>query len=244
MRTRTPAVKAALVTAVLGALALTACELPGQKDKDDAAASTAASPSAAAPASDEPANEPTPRGEPPVTRTPSGSPTGKGSATATSTAAGARGPRVLISAGFTAGYERLSGPGMPTDVPVDPGEMTDDNNLVVAAYGKSADAAREVLFVGVDGLTAVDGKRMEHMIRGMIDYVNGDGGSVPQGVSMQAYAAGPLGGTLECMPAQDAYPAAICAWADTNTVAVAYFDKLSADAAAVRFAEMRTDMEK
>ncbi|WP_436775649.1 hypothetical protein [Yinghuangia sp. YIM S09857] len=230
-----------LAAAVLGSLALTACEMPGkEKDKADgtpsATASASVEPSDAAPSTDarEPAASPS-----------AGDATGaKPSGTKAPSPAGTPGPRVLLSAARTGGYERLVGEGAPSDMPVDPGEMTDENNLVVVAYGKTPTSPREVLFVGVDGLTATDGKRMEHMIRGMIDYVNGDGGSVPEGVTMKDYAAGPLGGTVQCMPAQDAYPAAICAWADKNTVAVAYFDKLSADAAAKKLVEMRTDLEK
>ncbi|WP_436787021.1 hypothetical protein [Yinghuangia sp. YIM S10712] len=244
MRTRTSAIPAALVAAVLGSMALTACELPGQDDKKNAGASS--SPSApespSASAQQSAAASASASTAPKATDQPSAKPTGRNSTSAAPTKAA--GPRTLVPTASTAGYVRYTGDGTLLDVPVDPGEMTDKNNLVMEEYAKNASGPREVLFVGVDGLASVDGKRMEHMIRGMIDWVNADGGSVPEGASMQSYAAGPLGGTLECMPAQDAYPAAICAWADTNTVAVAYFDKLSADAAAVKFVEMRSDLEK
>ncbi|WTW94787.1 hypothetical protein OG216_15960 [Streptomycetaceae bacterium NBC_01309] len=235
-----------LAAAVLGSLALTACEMPG-KDKADGTptATVSAEPSGSAPSADasDPAASP---GGTDATGATSKKPTGTKAPTgaASPNPAGTPGPRVLVSAARTGGYERLVGEGAPTDVPVDPGDMTDENNVVVVAYGKTPSSAREVLFVGVDGLTTTDGKRVEHMVRGMIDYVNADGGSVPEGVTMKTYAPGPLGGTVECMPAQDAYPAAICAWSDKNTVAVAYFDKLSADAAAKKLVEMRTDLEK
>lgn len=241
MRTRASAVPAALVAAVLGSLALTACELPGQDDKKDSGASAAASAPASPSAS---ASESAPASasesaDPKTTAPPTRKPTGA----STSPTKKAAGPRTLVPTASTAGYVRYTGDGTLLDVPVDPGEVTDANNVVLEEYAKTASGPREVLFVGIDGLIATDGKRMEHMIRGMIDWVNTDG-SVPQGVQMQPYPAGPLGGTLECMPAQDAYPAAICSWADQNTVAVAYFDKLSADAAAVTFAEMRADLEQ
>lgn len=247
MRTRIPVSargRAALVAAVLGSLALTACEMPGDdKDKADAGATATVSAAPSASSSAEPSASASAEAsaDPKATDPASTKPTATKGPTA---APGKPGPRVLLSAARTGGYERLVGTGAPSDVPVDPGDMTDENNLVVVAYGKTPTGPREVLFVGVDGLTQTDGKRMEHMIRGMIDHVNGDGGSVPEDASMKSYAPGPLGGTVECMPAQDAYPAAICAWADENTVAVAYFDKLSADAAAKKFVEMRTDLEK
>ncbi|MFI6580364.1 hypothetical protein [Embleya sp. NPDC050493] len=135
--------------------------------------------------------------------------------------------------------------GGPTDVPVDPGEVRSPaNNVLVAAYGATGAGPRSVLFVGVDGMTGIDGKRMEHMVRGMVEYVNGSGGSVPDGVTMKGYDPGPLGGTLECMPASVAQPAAICGWADQDTTAVAYFEQLSADRAAAKFKAMRADLER
>lgn len=246
MRTRVSAVPAALVAAVLGSMALTACELPGQDEKKNAGASSPAS--TAADESSSPSSEPSASAsasesaDPKATSQPTAKPTGKSSTS--SAATNAAGPRSLVPTESTAGYVRYTGDGTLLDVPVDPGDVTDKNNVVLEEYAKKASGPREVVFVGVDGLTAVDGKRMEHMIRGMIDWVNADGGSVPEGVSMESYPAGPLGGTVECMPAQDGYPAAICAWADKYTVAVAYFDKLSADAAAVKFVEMRADLEK
>ncbi|MCF2533512.1 hypothetical protein [Yinghuangia soli] len=238
MRTRTPASavkKAALVGALFASLALTACEIPGKDDKKAEASKSASAEPSAAPseeASDAPAESPKPK-DPTATKRPtSAAPTKQGTA----------GPRVLVSAARTGGYERLTEDML--SVPVDPGDIGEGMNVVLAAYGKTPTGDREVLFEGVSGLTAMDGKRFEHMIRGMIEYVNLDGGSVPEGAAMKSYDPGPLGGTLECMPAQDAYPAAICGWADKNTVAVAYFDKLSADAAAKKLVEMRSDLEK
>ncbi|MDI2127371.1 hypothetical protein [Yinghuangia seranimata] len=222
------------VALAVGALALTACKIPGQDDaKDDKASSAPTATASAAPASSPAADKPTDA----ATAAPTA--TKKPSAPATT---GASGTHVLVSAARTGGYTRLGAE--VTDVPLDPGDIQPGMNVLVAAYGKTASGPREVLLEGIDGLPAMDGKRFEHMIREMVDYVNRDGGSVPQGATMTTYAAGPLGGTLECMPAQDAYPAAICGWADKNTVLVAYFDKLSADAAAKKLQEMRADLEK
>ncbi|GAA4999541.1 hypothetical protein GCM10025734_34040 [Kitasatospora paranensis] len=54
------------------------------------------------------------------------------------------------------------------------------------------------------------------------------------------YPAGPLGGSLECLP----YGAdALCGWADTTTAAVAYFPRTAPAAAARTFAAMRSDLE-
>lgn len=242
MRTRTPALKAALVTATLAALTLTACELPDKKD-DAKAAEHTEKPVATVSA---PTASPTPSSAPSDPKASSaGTPAGQSDTKRPSaTATGRPGAYHLVAAAQAGGYRQLTGAAAPSDVPVDPGDVGSGMNVLVTAYGSAPSGPREVLVVGVDGLTAVDGKRMEHMIRGMVDYVNGDGGSVPQDASMRDYAAGPLGGTLQCMPAQDAFPAAICAWADKNTVVVAYFDSLSADAAAQKLAQMRGDLEK
>ncbi|MET7300085.1 hypothetical protein, partial [Embleya sp. NPDC005575] len=154
------------------------------------------------------------------------------------------GPRRLQPSARAGDLARLLDLG-PTDVPVDPGEVRyPANNVLVAAYGATGSGPRSVLFVGVDGMTGTDGKRLEHMVRGMVDYVNGNGGSVPDGVTMKGYDAGPLGGTLECMPASVAQPAAICGWADRYSTAVAYFEQLSADRAAAKFKAMRADLER
>jgi len=218
--------------AVLSVSVLTGCQLLDDPDKDDTATSPSARPSDSAPA----------------TRTPSARPTGKSSPTpskpSTARPVTTFKDKRLVPGPTAGGFVRLTGSGQPSDVPVDPGEVRDGvDNVVVAAYSSSATGARTVLFVGVDGQSQVDGKRLEHMTRGMIDHVNGSGGSVPAG-TMKPYPAGVQGGTLECMPAAEAHPAAICGWADKYTTAVAYFANLSADSAAVKFREMRADLEK
>lgn len=230
--------------AVLSVSMLTGCQLIDDLDKDDAAASPSAHPSDSGPATTTTAPTSTSR---PTSR-PSVRPSGK--ASPTPSAPSTAWPRTtfkdkrLVLAPTAGGFVELTGDGRPTDVPVDPGEMRAGvDRVVVAAYGSSATGARTVLLVGVDGQSEIDGKRLEHMTRGMVDYVNGSGGSVPAG-GMKPYPAGVHGGTLECMPGSDAQPAAICGWADKYTTAVAYFDNLSADSAAVKFREMRADLEK
>ncbi|WP_406296228.1 hypothetical protein OG948_12485 [Embleya sp. NBC_00888] len=241
MRTRTSTLLTtitAVTVSVLGASVLTGCQAKDDKaDKSGPAVATPDRPAdagaTATSAVTRPAELPSGKAQPtaPSTSVPSGRP---------STPAGVRGLQPAARAG---GLARLTDG--PTDVPVDPGEVRDRvNNVVVAAYGATGAGPRAVLFVGVDGMTGVEGKRLEHMLRGMVEYVNGSGGSVPDGVTMKSYDAGPLGGTLECMPGSAAGPAAICGWADRYTTAVAYFDQASADQAAAKFKAMRADLEK
>ncbi|MGW1994087.1 hypothetical protein [Embleya sp. NPDC001921] len=241
MRTRTSTLLttiAAVTVSVLGASVLTGC----QADDDKAVTSGPAVATTDQPAkagttaavtrpAELPADKAKPTASAPATSAPSGRPSNS------------TGVRRLQAADRAGGLARLTDG--PTDVPVDPGEVRDRvNNVVVAAYGSTGTGPRAVLFVGVDGMTGVDGKRLEHMLRGMVEYVNGSGGSVPDGVTMKSYDAGPLGGTLECMPGSAAGPAAICGWADRYTTAVAYFEQSSADQAAAKFKAMRADLEK
>ena len=218
--------------AVLSVSVLTGCQLLDDLDKDDTATSPSARPSESAPATRAPSTRPTGTSAP----TPSAPSTARPATTFKD--------KRLVLGPTAGGFVMLTGDGRPTDVPVDPGEIRDGvNKVVVAAYSSTAAGARTVLFVGVDGQSGVDGKRLEHLTRGMIDHVNGSGGSVPAG-TMTPYPAGVQGGTLECMPADEAQPAAICGWADRYTTAVAWFSNLSADSAAVKFREMRADLEK
>jgi hypothetical protein len=232
----TPALLAVLTTAVLGISALTGCQPSDDTEKKGAA------PTASTPATSSAPVEPSavkPSTTKPSTVAPS---TGRPSTARPSTTIKDKKLAPVARAG---GLVRITGDGAPTDVPVDPGKVDAGvNNVLVTAFGGSTSGPRTVLFVGVDGLTGLDGKRLEHLVRGMVEYVNGDGGSVPEDMRMKDYAPGPQGGTLECMPGSLAKPAAICAWADMYTAAVAYFDDLSADQAAVKFAAMRADLEK
>ncbi|WP_406286731.1 hypothetical protein [Embleya sp. NBC_00896] len=235
MRTRGSALLAAITVSVLGLSALTGCQFDDEK-ADPGAGSVRTAASEGSPAANKPTSAASPR--PSVTSVPAtAKPTGRPSTTVAD--------KRLVSTTRAAGLARLTGAGAPTDVPVDPGEVTPGvNDVLVASFGASAAGPRTVLFVGVDGLTGIDGKRLEHMTRGMVEYVNGGGGSVPESVTMKGYDPGPQGGTLECMPGDDARPAAICGWADRYTTAVAFFENLSADQAAVRFKAMRADLEK
>ncbi|MFI1380992.1 hypothetical protein [Embleya sp. NPDC020886] len=213
---------------------LTGCQAK-DGDKDDRSGPPVATTAGPVDPAVSPASVPSAKGEPgtakPSTSAPSARPTSAG-------------PRKLQPSARAGGLAKLLAGG-PTDVPVDPGEVRHPtNNVLVAAFGASSAGPRSVLFVGVDGLTGIDGKRLEHMVRGMVEYVNGSGGGVPDGATMKDYDPGQLGGTLECMPASVAQPAAICGWADRYTTAVAYFEQSSADQAAAKFKAMRADLEK
>ncbi|MFI1579645.1 hypothetical protein [Embleya sp. NPDC020630] len=236
MRTRTSTLLTAVTVSLLGATVLTGCQAKdGKDDKADRSG-----PAQAATALPDKATSTAAVTKPPTL------PPGKGVSNGPSTSArpaGSDGVLRLRPAAQAGGLARLLDG--PSDVPVDPGEVRSPaNNVLVAAYGAAGSGPRSVLFVGVDGMTGIDGKRLEHMVRGMVDYVDATEGGVPSGLAMKGYDPGPLGGTLECVPAQDARPAAICGWADKYTTAVAYFDRLSADQAAVTFKAMRADLEK
>ncbi|WP_439675012.1 hypothetical protein [Embleya sp. MST-111070] len=237
MRTRTATLLTAVTVSLLGTTVLTGCGTKDDKaDRSDPAQATTALPEIAlsTAAVTKPPTLPPPVKKvstTPPTSAPSGGP------------AGSDGVLRLRPSAQAGGLARLLDG--PSDVPVDPGEVRSPaNNVLVAAYGAAGSGPRSVLFVGVDGMTGIDGKRLEHMVRGMVDYVDATEGGVPSGLAMKGYDPGPLGGTLECVPAQDARPAAICGWADKYTTAVAYFDRLSADQAAVKFKAMRADLEK
>ncbi|MFE5325893.1 hypothetical protein ACFRCG_05705 [Embleya sp. NPDC056575] len=236
MRTRTTTLLTAVTVSLLGATVLTGCQAKDDKD-DKADRSGPAQPATALPDN---------AGSTAAVTKPPTLPPGKdvSNAPSTSTRPSTSGGVLRLRPSAQAGglARLLDG---PSDVPVDPGEVRSPaNNVLVAAYGAAGSGPRSVLFVGVDGMTGIDGKRLEHMVRGMVDYVAATDGGVPSGLAMKGYDPGPLGGTLECVPAQDARPAAICGWADKYTTAVAYFDRLSADQAAVKFKAMRADLEK
>ncbi|GCE00963.1 hypothetical protein [Embleya hyalina] len=239
MRTRTTTLLTAVTVSLLGATVLTGCQATGDKDdkadRSGPAQATTALPDKA-PSTAAVTKPPTlPPGKDVSTAPSASAPSGR--------PAGSDGVLRLRPSVQAGGLARLLDG--PSDVPVDPGEVRSPaNNVLVAAYGATGSGPRSVLFVGVDGMTGIDGKRLEHMVRGMVDHVDATEGGVPSGLAMKGYDPGPLGGTLECVPAQDARPAAICGWADRYTTAVAYFDRLSADQAAVKFKAMRADLEK
>ncbi|RKE17901.1 hypothetical protein [Streptomyces sp. TLI_171] len=158
------------------------------------------------------------------------------STAAASPAAGAG--RTLTEAPTAGGLKRATGDQQLSDVPVDPGEMRDGMHLVEANYARTG-SARPVLFAGVDNVPEDPSKRREHLWRGLVDYALGEGATGAPGTSTP-YAAGPLGGNLECFPLG---PDALCGWVDTSTAAVALFPATAPADAAKLFAAMRVDLE-
>ncbi|MCU7824612.1 hypothetical protein [Kitasatospora sp. DSM 101779] len=203
------------------ALALTACDPEAGPGADTA---QAGSPTTAAPTTAAP-----------------DSPTAAPSATAKQTGKPGGGKHTVISVQHAAGLTKSSGDGAISDVPVDPGEMRDGMNLVVENYDRAGQTSgRRILFVGVDNVPEDTNKRREHLWRGLIDYAAGNGSTGTPGTGT-AYAPGPLGGSLECLP----YGAdALCGWADSSTAAVALFPQSSPAQAAKLFASMRADLEQ
>ncbi|PBC79651.1 hypothetical protein BX265_4462 [Streptomyces sp. TLI_235] len=201
------------------ALTLTACDPEAAPGADAAPAGTPTAAAATTPAA----------------------PSGPAAATAKQTGKAGGGKHTVISVQHAAGLTKSSGDGTITDVPVDPGEMRDGMHLVLENYDRAGQTSgRRILFVGVDNVPEDTSKRREHLWRGLIDYAAGNGSTGTPGTGT-AYAPGPLGGSLECLP----YGAdALCGWADSSTAAVALFPQSSPAAAAKLFASMRADLEQ
>jgi hypothetical protein len=231
MRTsRLPVAGTALLAAVLGLSALTACEFP-EKDKKDG-------PSASAPASSAPSDGPsaTASGEP--SEQPSRQPTTRPSSTPTTRPTNNTARRV-VDARTAGGLPRYTGADAVSDMAIDPGDMRDGMNLVVAEYGRTR--GKLVLVVAVDGVPEDTNVRREHLFRGAVERLQYDG--VPEA---QPFPAGPLGGSVECMSLSlDATGGnVVCGWADKGTAGVAIFEDSSLEAAATQFVKMRADIEK
>ncbi|MCX5409758.1 hypothetical protein OHA37_38625 [Streptomyces sp. NBC_00335] len=209
--------RALLSTIALAAtLALTACDPAGEAESP---------PAAPAPAASTPVSAPARSGV-------STSPTGSGKHT-------------LAEAATAGGLSKATGAGAVSDVPVDPGEMRDGMNLVVANYNRAGQTSgRPILFVGVDGVPEDPNKRREHLWRGLIDYAL-QNGSTGTPTTAKPYQPGPFGGSLECLSLPEATNATdvICGWADTTTAAVALFPRTTPADAARLFAAMRADLE-
>ncbi|MDX6742450.1 hypothetical protein [Actinocorallia sp. A-T 12471] len=181
-----------------------------------------------------------PRGtktDPPPTRQSTKSQTTSGTAGSPSQAA----ERTVVLPDKAGGLNRVQGQGQISDVPVDPGQMGQGMNLVVAEFvtpGGSVDEA--VLVVAVDHVPEDTSKRREHLWRGLIDRVG-----YTEGVSAEPFPPGPLGGSLECFLASLAETGqVICGWADAGTAGVALFPNSDLPTAARTFAAMRADIER
>ncbi|MGW4893436.1 hypothetical protein ACWEQL_14405 [Kitasatospora sp. NPDC004240] len=224
---------AVTVGAVVAALALSAC---GPENAENAGPAATAQPTAAPTAA---------TGQPSATTkpAPSGAATTKPAPAPTGTAPA--GKHKVVDAPTAGGLAKATGAGAVTDVPVDPGEMRPGMNLVVANYDNPGQgAARKVLVVAVDNVPEDPNKRREHLWRGMIDHALKNG-STGDPTTAKPYAAGPLGGSLECLSLPEAATTdVICGWADGSTAGVALFPKTTPAAAATLFAAMRGDLEK
>ncbi|MFD9051875.1 hypothetical protein [Streptomyces zaomyceticus] len=164
---------------------------------------------------------------------------------ASSTSPAGSGKHTLTEAATAGGLTRATGGSAVSDVPVDPGEMRDGMNLVVADYNRAGQTSgRRILFVGVDSVPEDPNKRREHLWRGLIDYAL-QNGSTGTPTTAKPYQPGPFGGSLECLSLPESANATdvICGWSDTTTAAVALFPRTTPADAARLFAAMRADLE-
>ncbi|MFD0273817.1 hypothetical protein ACFVHB_07860 [Kitasatospora sp. NPDC127111] len=224
----------AVVGAVAAALALTAC---GPENSDPAAPPAATQPAA------QPTATATATAQPTGTAQPSGA--AQPTATGKPTSAAPAGKRQVTEAKTAGGLARTTGQDAVSDVPVDPGEMRDTMHLVVANYDRPGQTSgRRILLVAVDNVPEDPAKRREHLWRGLIDYAL-QHGSTGTPTTAKPYAAGPLGGSLECLQLPEAPTTdVVCGWSDASTAGVALFPKSTPAEAAALFAAMRADVEK
>ncbi|MEU7123575.1 hypothetical protein [Streptomyces zaomyceticus] len=162
-----------------------------------------------------------------------------------STSPAGSGKHTLTEAATAGGLTKATGASTVSDVPVDPGEMRDGMNLVVADYNRAGQTSgRRILFVGVDSVPEDPNKRREHLWRGLIDYAL-QNGSTGTPTTAKPYQPGPFGGSLECLSLPESANATdvICGWSDTTTAAVALFPRTTPADAARLFAAMRADLE-
>ncbi|MEE1827469.1 hypothetical protein PUR61_35580 [Streptomyces sp. BE20] len=230
----------AVVGVVAAVLALSAC---GPENDDSAVPPPPTRPTTepvSTPSAGQPAAPTTARPTAPPTATAPSSASAKPTAPTSPT-----GKRQVVEARTAGGLARATGPDAVSDVPVDPGEMRDGMHLVVANYDRAGQTSgRRILLVAVDNVPEDPAKRREHLWRGLIDYAQ-QHGSTGDPTSGVPYAAGPLGGSLECLQ----LPAApttdvLCGWSDASTAGVALFPKSTPAEAAALFAGMRGDIEK
>ncbi|MEU8652612.1 hypothetical protein [Streptomyces sp. NPDC048737] len=152
------------------------------------------------------------------------------------------GPRTLVDAPTAGGLRKLTGDGVLTDVPVDPGEMRDGMTLVTGNYANPDAQDAPVLFEGVDHVPEDTNERREHLFRGMLEHIGWD----PELGNPEARPVepGPLGGSVECLLASLSEDGnVICGWADQGTAAVALFENSTLAEAGELFVGMRGDLE-
>ncbi|WP_380279333.1 hypothetical protein [Kitasatospora purpeofusca] len=211
--------RVAVAGAIVAALALTAC---GPENDDTAA-------------------------PPPATATTTATATATTAATATAqpTAATPAGKRQVVEVRTAGGLAKTLGQDAVSDVAVDPGEMRDTMHMVLANFDRPGQTSgRRILLIAVDNIPEDPAKRREHLWRGMIDYALRNG-STGEPTTATPFAAGPLGGSLECLMLPQAPTTdVVCGWSDSSTAGVALFPRTTPAEAAALFARMRGDIEK
>ncbi|MFF2953576.1 hypothetical protein ACFVVU_19795 [Kitasatospora sp. NPDC057965] len=227
--------RVAVAGAIVAALALTAC---GPENDDTAApppatatAQPTAQPTATATATAQPTTTATTTTQPTTTAKPSSpAPAGK---------------RQVVGPMTAGGLAKTIGQDAVSDVAVDPGEMRDNMHMVLANYDRPGQTSgRRILLIAVDNIPEDPAKRREHLWRGMIDYAL-QNGSTGTPTTATPFAAGPLGGSLECLKLPEAPTTdVVCGWSDASTAGVALFPRTTPAEAAALFAKMRGDIEK
>ncbi|MFB7474069.1 hypothetical protein [Kitasatospora sp. NPDC056184] len=219
--------RVAVAGAIVAALALTAC---GPENDDTAAPPPAGATTAATAA-------PTATATTAATTAPA--------ATAQPTAAAPAGKRQVVEARTAGGLAKTIGRDAVSDVAVDPGEMRDNMHMVLANFDRPGQTSgRRILLIAVDNVPEDPAKRREHLWRGMIDYALRNG-STGEPTTAAPFAAGPLGGSLECLMLPQAPTTdVVCGWSDASTAGVALFPRTTPAEAAALFATMRADIEK
>ncbi|MFE6865423.1 hypothetical protein ACFVFS_02585 [Kitasatospora sp. NPDC057692] len=223
--------RVAVAGAIVAALALTAC---GPENDDTAAPPPAGATTAATAAPSAPATA--------AATTPAAAPA---TAPAQPTAPTLAGKRQVVDARTAGGLAKTTGRDAVSDVAVDPGEMRENMHMVLADFDRPGQTSgRRILLIAVDNVPEDPAKRREHLWRGMIDYAL-QNGSTGEPTTASPFAAGPLGGSLECLMLPQAPTTdVVCGWSDSSTAGVALFPKTTPAEAAALFAKMRGDIEK
>ncbi|MER5351603.1 hypothetical protein ABT093_14890 [Kitasatospora sp. NPDC002551] len=223
--------RVAVAGAIVAALALTACG----PENEDTAVPPPATPAASAPAT-APATAPA--------SAPASSAAGS-SASGSAKPSAPAGKRRVVDARTAGGLARTTGKDAVSDVAVDPGEMRENMHMVLADFDRPGQTSgRRILLIAVDNIPEDPAKRREHLWRGMIDYALRNG-STGEPTTATPFAAGPLGGSLECLKLPEAPTTdVVCGWSDASTAGVALFPRTTPAEAAALFATMRGDIEK
>ncbi|MEU5099709.1 hypothetical protein [Streptomyces sp. NPDC020996] len=209
-----------LAVAVIGAALLTGCQ-PNDIEADPSL-TAGASPAASKPSDN----------RPPATDAP---PSQDGTPSSA---------RRVVDAPQAGGLPKATGRAQLTDVPVDPGDVRDNMNMVEQKYLRKDSQGRQanVLVVAVDNVPEETSKRREYLFRGMLDYLKWEG-TPPQ--AQPIGDVGPLGGSVECLLASFVEDGdVVCGWADDTTAGVVHFPNSTVPEAEKLIVAMRADLEK